>query len=262
MRLFALILLASPTSCRSSWADVLRLRGGGGVAFDAALFDFDGTIAQSEGLHRLAFSSVLGITIEEEEWEMKCVGTSPAKVMADRLPAGRLAPGETVSDLLAQRSALFEEWVAEGLLEATGGATDLLEDLVEQGVRCAVVSSGSRSYIVKALQKLGLDKFFEIIVAGDDDVMQESHRHKPDPFPYLHAAATLGVPPERCVAFEDSISGIRSAQAASMLVVAIRNSANRHLPEAPAEEPCARTGIQPLMALVDDFDALDRRFLF
>ena len=47
-----------------------------------------------------------------------------------------------------------------------------------------------------------------------------------------------------------------------MLVVAIRNAANQHLPEVPSEEPCARTGIQPLMALIDDFDALDRRFLF
>ena len=44
-------------------------RGGGGLAFDAALFDFDGTLAQSEGLHRLAFSEVLGVEIDEEEWE-------------------------------------------------------------------------------------------------------------------------------------------------------------------------------------------------
>ena len=45
--------------------NLLRLRGGGGLAFDAALFDFDGTLAQSEGLHRLAFSKVLGVDIDE-----------------------------------------------------------------------------------------------------------------------------------------------------------------------------------------------------
>lgn len=256
-----LVVLVALLAHSSHSTSVYRLRGGGGLAFDAALFDFDGTIAQSEGLHRLAFSEVLGVTIPKDEWEMQCVGTSPAQLMADRLPPGRLSPGETIDDLLMQRSALFEEWVAEGLLEATGGAAELLEELSEQGVRCAIVSSGSRSYIVKALKKLSLDKFFDVIVAGDDDVMRDG-QHKPHPFPYLHAAAKLGVAPERCVAFEDSISGIRSAQAASMLVVAIRNAANQHLPEVPSEEPCARTGIQPLMALIDDFDALDRRFLF
>ena len=239
--------------------DILRIRGGGGLAFDAALFDFDGTLTQSEGLHRLAFSEVLGTIIEEEEWELKCVGTSPAKLVADRLPPG--ASQQTIDALLVQRSVIFEKWVAEGKLDATAGAEELLQDLSENGVRCAVVSSGSRSYIEKALRHLGLAKYFEFIVAGDDDVMQ-GEEHKPHPFPYLHAAKRLGVRPERCVAFEDSLSGIRSAQAASMLVIAVKNAANAALPEVPDEAPCAKTGIEPLMALVEDFDVLDRSFMY
>ena len=90
----------------------------------------------------------------------------------------------------------------------------------------------------------------------------KSGAHKPDPFPYLHAAERLGVRPERCVAFEDSLSGIRSAQAADMLVVAVRNAANAALPVVPDEDRCPRTGVQPLMDRIDDFDQLDRRFLF
>lgn len=260
--------VGKPSAERSRPSAERRLRGGGGLAFDAALFDFDGTLAQSEGLHRLAFGEVLGITFEEEYWETKVVGTSPAKVMTDHLPEGRLAPGETIDDLLAQRSAIFEQWVDEGKLEATAGAAELLEVLAEQGVRCAVVSSGSRAYILKALRNLDLERFFEFIVAGDDEVMRDgcpqagAPHHKPHPFPYLHAAARLGVLPERCVAFEDSLSGIKSAQAAGMLVVGVKNRANAGLPTVPDEEPCATTGIQPLADLVDDFDALDRRFLF
>ena len=86
--------------------------------------------------------------------------------------------------------------------------------------------------------------------------------HKPDPFPYLHAAKKMGVNPDRCVAFEDSLAGIRSAQAAAMLTIAVTNAANAVLPLVPEEAPCERTGILPLMDRVDDFDALDRRFLF
>ena len=261
----ALVLLHSFLAVGNGLA-VLRFRGGGGLAFDAALFDFDGTLAESESLHRLAFSKVLGKEISVEEWETKCVGTPPPKLMVDLLPESR--KGENVDELLAQRSAIFEKWVDEGKLVGTPGAEDLLDYLREQGIRCAVVSSGSRSYIVKALQRLGLLDFFEIIVAGDDDVMREgcsvhgAPHHKPHPFPYLHAATRLGLRPERCIAFEDSIPGIRSAQAAGMLVIGVRNSANAALPVVPDEEPCPRTGIQPLMDLVDDFEALDRRFLF
>jgi len=240
---------------------ISRLRGGGGLAFEAALFDFDGTLAQSEDLHRQAFGEVLGKQIDVEEWETKCVGTSPPKLVADRVDPARLAAGETIDALLEQRSAIFEKWVDEGKLEETAGAARLLEYLAEQGVRCAVVSSGSRSYILKALTHLGLADFFEFILAGDDEEMAHGH-HKPHPFPYLQAATRLGVKAERCVVFEDSISGIKSAQAANMLCVAIKNSANARLPVVPAEEPCKQTGIEPLMNLVDDFDSLDRRFLF
>ena len=47
-----------------------------------------------------------------------------------------------------------------------------------------------------------------------------------------------------------------------MLVVAVRNAANAALPVVPDEDRCPRTGVQPLMDRIDDFDQLDRRFLF
>jgi beta-phosphoglucomutase-like phosphatase (HAD superfamily) len=59
---------------------------------------------------------------------------------------------------------------------------------------------------------------FDVIVAGDDVV-----HGKPHPEPYLKAAALLGVKPEECVAFEDSISGILSAEAAGTKAVGIPN---------------------------------------
>jgi beta-phosphoglucomutase-like phosphatase (HAD superfamily) len=52
---------------------------------------------------------------------------------------------------------------------------------------------------------------------------EEVPRGKPAPDVYLEAAERLGVDPERCAAIEDSHSGIRSAKAAEMLVVAIPN---------------------------------------
>src|SRR5690606_1511069 len=61
----------------------------------------------------------------------------------------------------------------------------------------------------------GLENF-DLSVAGD-----EVERNKPDPCPYLKAARLLGVDPARCVAFEDSPTGVASALAAGCLTVAV-----------------------------------------
>jgi beta-phosphoglucomutase-like phosphatase (HAD superfamily) len=57
-----------------------------------------------------------------------------------------------------------------------------------------------------------------VIVAGDD-----VRQGKPHPEPYLKAAELLGVKAEECVAFEDSLTGLRSAEAAGTKAVGVRN---------------------------------------
>mmetsp|Transcript_30220 Transcript_30220/g.69202 ORF Transcript_30220/g.69202 Transcript_30220/m.69202 type:complete len:128 (-) Transcript_30220:191-574(-) len=89
----------------------------------------------------------------------------------------------------------------------------------------AIVSSGSRVYINRVLERHGIAGRFKFIVAGDDPEV-EGH-HKPDPLPYLLAAKRLGVDPSQCIAVEDSPAGITSALRAGMRVVTVRNPANR-----------------------------------
>ena len=62
----------------------------------------------------------------------------------------------------------------------------------------------------------GLDGRFDAVVTGEDE-----ERGKPDPAVYLSAARALGVVPDRCLAIEDSINGVRAAKAAGMVCVAI-----------------------------------------
>src|SRR6185437_9914582 len=78
---------------------------------------------------------------------------------------------------------------------------------------------------------------FQTLVCGD-----EVRRGKPDPEPYLLAAARLGVPPGRCLAIEDSPSGIGSAEAAGCLVVAVPN-------QVPVEPAPTRTVLDTLAGL-------------
>jgi beta-phosphoglucomutase-like phosphatase (HAD superfamily) len=70
---------------------------------------------------------------------------------------------------------------------------------------------------LQVVEAMGFDAF-DVVVAGDDVVHGKPHAE-----PYLKAAALLGVEPKDCVAFEDSISGILSAEAAGTVAVGIPN---------------------------------------
>ena len=97
--------------------------------------------------------------------------------------------------------------------------------LAESGLRLAVASSSNRELIDAVLRRLELADLFAVTVSSE-----EVARGKPAPDVYLEAARRLGVDPARCVAIEDSASGIRAAHAAGMRVIAYPN---RHYPPGP-----------------------------
>jgi HAD superfamily hydrolase (TIGR01509 family) len=98
-----------------------------------------------------------------------------------------------------------------------GGAVDAVRRLAER-YPLAVASSSNRPLIDTVLEVAGLAEYFRATVSSE-----EVPRGKPAPDVYLEAARRLGVKPEHCAAVEDSHSGIRSAKAAGMRVVAIPN---------------------------------------
>ena len=99
-----------------------------------------------------------------------------------------------------------------------------MKALREAAVPCAIVTSGLRAYVEACLERWGVA--VDYIVAGDD----EGVPHKPAPDPYLRACTEFDVAPAECVAVEDSPSGLQSALAAGVPVVAIANPANAGLP--------------------------------
>ncbi len=98
------------------------------------------------------------------------------------------------------------------------GARELLGELHERGIPCALVTMSWRSLVDAIVRELPSGSF-KITITGDEVVFG-----KPHPEPYLTAAAALNVDPQRCVAIEDSPTGLRSAVAAGCVVVAVPNS--------------------------------------
>jgi HAD superfamily hydrolase (TIGR01509 family) len=102
-------------------------------------------------------------------------------------------------------------------LPLIAGAREAVERLAERWP-LGVASSSNRPLIDAVLELSGLGGFFAATVSSE-----EVPRGKPAPDVYLEAAGQLGVDAERCAAIEDSHSGIRSAKAAGMRVIAIPN---------------------------------------
>ena len=97
------------------------------------------------------------------------------------------------------------------------GAKELLQLLRRRGVKTALVTMSLRSMALQVVEAIEFDAF-DVVVAGDDVVHGKPHAE-----PYLKAAQLLGVSPAECIAFEDSISGILSAEAAGTKAVGIPN---------------------------------------
>jgi HAD superfamily hydrolase (TIGR01509 family) len=111
------------------------------------------------------------------------------------------------------RKHMREQLQAQGI-SADPGLLAFLEDLKNHKVACAVASSSLRESIDIKLGILGIRQYFSIIVTGSD-----VKEHKPHPATYLRVARELRLPPEDCVVFEDSLTGIEAGRAAGCKVI-------------------------------------------
>jgi HAD superfamily hydrolase (TIGR01509 family) len=96
------------------------------------------------------------------------------------------------------------------------GVVDVLALLADRGVPCGVATSALRATAESHLGRAGLLPRFATLVARDD-----VERAKPFPDIYLEAARRLGIPPENCIAFEDSSPGLTAAHAAGTMAIMV-----------------------------------------
>jgi beta-phosphoglucomutase-like phosphatase (HAD superfamily) len=190
------------------------LSGAWGKPARAAVFDLDGTIADSEPRSRLALRRMFehyGVP-PDDELLARFVGRRGPEVFAE---LGHLFPGRDPAHLSAEVGARFS---TPGLppIAALPGAVELASEIHQLGDPLALVTSATRDHAVPTLERLGLLGLFTVIVAGGDVAAG-----KPDPEGYRRASDELGVPPSRCVVFEDSPAGLAAARAAGMYCVAV-----------------------------------------
>ena len=182
----------------------------------AILFDFDGLMIETEEPLFIAWQRIYrehGQELPLDSW-LTNIGTwpSPFDPVADLAArTGKPTDPAGLNDL--KRRYYDEAMAVQTLLP---GVREYLEEAHTLGLRLAVVSSSSRKWIVKHLDRFALRERFDAIVCKDDVTLA-----KPDPELYLAALARLDVGPQEAVALEDSVNGIRAAKAAGIACVAV-----------------------------------------
>lgn len=183
---------------------------------EAVLWDMDGTLIDSEPLWlaaEVAMLSRYGIELTLE--------TRDQIVGSGLLAAASLFQGLGVP---MSADAIIAEW-AESVIAGLRvgepawrpGALELLSSLRDAGIPSALVTMAFRS-IADAVVEMLPEHTFVAIVAGD-----EVAHEKPHPDPYLRGAAALGVDINRCVAIEDSPTGLRAAHASGAIAIGVPN---------------------------------------
>ena len=115
-----------------------------------------------------------------------------------------------------ERARALSHAVTDVEVPVKEGAALILRSLKEMGLRLAVASSTREVTVRDQLGRAGLLPYFDAVITGD--MVTEG---KPAPEIYLKACEALGLPPEECLAFEDSVNGIRSAYKAGLYTVQI-----------------------------------------
>jgi HAD superfamily hydrolase (TIGR01509 family) len=205
---------------------------------DAVVFDLDGVLIQTEELwdevrEGLAREHRARYDAEAQRAMMGMSSVEWSRYMADELGV-RSTPEEISAEVVRRMLARYTE-----RLPLIDGAVEAVERLAAHW-RLGVASSSNRELIDAVLERSGLERHFRATVSSE-----EVRHGKPAPDVYLEAARRLGAEPGRCAAVEDSHSGIRSAEAAGMRVIAIPN-----VNYPPDEEALASADV--VLASLDD----------
>ncbi|MBE6693745.1 MAG: HAD family phosphatase [Ruminococcaceae bacterium] len=185
------------------------------MSIKAVIFDMDGTLHDSEIIHRRGWyraAEEMNITGIEED----CVYCTGIGVVQAREYFERVHPDVDWEEFHSCAHKHINKIIDEGGIPKRKGAVELLEYLEANGIKMAVATSTPVSMARRDLELSGLLKYFDVVIGGD--MVQNG---KPNPDIFLMAAELLGVLPADCLGVEDSHNGIRALHAANIRAIFI-----------------------------------------
>jgi len=182
----------------------------------AVVLDMDGTMLDTERLSAEGWKKAgemlgCGNVMEILEKAMGLTAAAEEKLFLNQY--GFDFPFQEFRKISAEYS---REYIKKNGVPVKEGLFELLEYLKQKNYKIAVATSSSRSTTLRHFESINITGYFDQIICGD--MLEKS---KPDPDIYLKACLTLQIPPEECMALEDSPNGILSAYRAGMKTVMI-----------------------------------------
>ncbi len=194
----------------------------------ALIFDVDGTLADTEEIHRCAFNEAFRQLDLDWNWSKPkyahllrtAGGKERLAAYIDSLdlpPSGRLALLDRIDAIHQAKTAHYTRMILAGEVSLRDGVARLIDDAERCRVRLAIATTTTlanvEALLRTAMGEAALERF-EVIGAAAD-----AARKKPAPDIYEYVMSRLGVSSRECAAIEDSANGLRAAKAAGLFTV-------------------------------------------
>lgn len=193
------------------------------------IFDVDGTLAETESVHRCAFNAAFSEAGIAWYWDVRTYkkllqvtgGKERIRAFARSHPPRLILSDDDIAGLHQCKTEHYARLIAQHACGLRPGVGPFIRNALERGQTLAIATTTTADN-VDALLRTALAPdwraHFAAVVAGDDVA-----RKKPAPDVYLEVLARLGRPPTDCLAVEDSGNGLRSATAAGIPVLISRS---------------------------------------
>jgi HAD superfamily hydrolase (TIGR01509 family) len=192
---------------------------------EALLLDVDGTLADTEEVHRQAFNSAFEKAGLDWVWgqdlyhELLAVtgGKERIRYYLDRDRPDVSLPDDAdafIAQLHQSKTQFFVDSLAAGSVPLRPGVERLIRDAKAHGLRLAIVTTTSPENVIALFEHSfagGVADLFDVVAAGS--VVPNK---KPAADIYEYALSELGLDPGQCIAIEDSANGLESALAAGV----------------------------------------------
>lgn len=190
----------------------------------AVIFDMDGVITDNNAYHKKAWRSFCEhykVHLSDDEMHNYIFGRI-ARDTLEYIFKKSLSPGEV--DHFVDEKELIYRKLYRSRIKPVNGLIEFLEDLRDHETAMALATSAPPGNVDFTFSYLPIKKYFSVVLNAS-----QIKKGKPDPEIYIRTIKKLKIPANRCLVFEDSISGIKAAGEAGARVIGV---ATTHSPEA------------------------------
>ena len=188
------------------------------MVFSAILFDMDGVLIdtkQSVTDFWVDLAQKYDVELTESIFAHHIYGTPAVHTLATCFPMLSRVECDAVLSALT----VYEKGLT---YRAVKGVIPFIDALRQADIARALVTSAEPRKVENVMAQLGIEGWFSAVVTSND-----VKKGKPDPQCYLLGAERVGQAPERCIVFEDAISGVKAGVAAGMTCVGIQQGAGK-----------------------------------